>query len=201
MIHNIQFESDADKSIDLAVNSLKKGELIVYPTDTLYSIGCDIFNKRSVEKIYKIKKLRKNKPLSFICSDFKHLSEYANVSNKAFRLMKDILPGPFTCILPATRKVPKIMVSKQRTVGIRIPDNDFIRNVVQRLDNPIVTTTLPSIGEKTLLDPSAMYHHFKDKVEMFFSNGSSFSDPSTVLDLSSLTFTLLRQGKGHIDIL
>lgn len=199
MLHNLLNGKNDKKNIDRAVESLKYGNLIVYPTDTLYGVGCDIFQKRSVEKIYRLKKLRKNKPLSFICSDFKHLSEYAKVSNKAFRLMKEIFPGPYTCILPATSKVPKIMISKQRTVGIRIPDSPFISKVVHLLGNPIVTTTLPGINEKILFDPTLMYHHFKDKIDQFFSNGISYSDPSTILDLSKQTFVLLRQGKGQIE--
>ena len=125
-----------------AIDVIRKGGVMAYPTDTVYGLGCDLFDKKAIERIYQIKKMPKRKPLSFICSDLKHISEYAHISNKAYRLMKRLLPGPYTFILPATHKVPRLMLTKRRTVGIRIPDNKICMELLAQLGNPIISTSL-----------------------------------------------------------
>ncbi len=201
MFVEIHSETPGRKHLNMAVEALQNGELIVYPTDTLYGLGCDIHNKSAMEKIYRLKRMDRRKPLSFICSDFTHIAEYAKVPNQAYKTMKTILPGAFTCILPATTKVPKMLVSKQRTVGIRIPDNNFARVLVKELGSPILTTTLETDEEMIISDPYLIYEKFRDKVRYVFADGISFSDPSTVLDLTGPEVILLREGKGDIALL
>lgn len=198
MLVEIHSETPGRKHLNMAVDALNGGELIVYPTDTLYGLGCDIHNKSAMEKIYRLKRMDRRKPLSFICSDFTHIAEYAKISNQAYKTMKNLLPGPYTCILPATNKVPKMLVSKQRTVGIRIPDNNFARVVVKEFGSPIITTTLETDEDMVISDPMILYENFKNKVSYVFADGVSFSDPSTVLDLTGEEALVLREGKGDI---
>ena len=183
----------------MAIDALHNGELIVVPTDTLYGLGCDIHNKTAMEKLYRLKKMEKRKPLSFICHDFTHIAEYAKISNGAFKTMKQILPGPYTCVLPATNKVPKLLISKQRTVGIRIPDNNFARVLVKEFGSPIVTTTLKTDEEMVISDPTEILNRFGQHIKYIFSDQISYSDPSTVLDLTSEDTIILRRGKGSVE--
>ena len=193
MIHPVRTDQFTFKDVQLAVNFLNKGNVIVYPTDTLYGLGCDIFNKNAVNRIYKIKNLQKHKPLSIICSDFKQLSEFATVSNSAFRTMKELLPGPYTCILKATNKVPKLLISKQRTLGIRIPNSTFITKVVKEFGNPIITTSLTDFNDDYISEPTELYHHYKNQIDILFSSEKSSSTPSTVIDLTGNEPVLIRE--------
>lgn len=197
MIHPISQTNFTYKDVELATKFLKNGDVIVYPTDTLYGLGCDIFKKDAVNKIYKIKKLPKRKPLSIICSDFKQLSQFATISNSAFRTMKEILPGPFTCILKATNKVPKLLISKQRTVGIRIPDSPFIKAVIENLGNPIISTSLTNAHDHYLSDSTEIYHQYKHQIDILFASESSSKLPSTVIDLTGYNPKLIREGLGN----
>ena len=197
MIHPISQTNFTYKDVEFATKFLKNGDVIVYPTDTLYGLGCDIFKKDAVNKIYKIKKLPKRKPLSIICSDFKQLSQFATISNSAFRTMKEILPGPFTCILKATNKVPKLLISKQRTVGIRIPDSPFIKTVIENLGNPIITTSLTNADDHYLLDSTEIYHQYKHQIDILFASESSSKLPSTVIDMTGNNPKLIREGLGN----
>ena len=198
MIHPVSAEFFTKEDVDFAVKFLSKGDVIVYPTDTLYGLGCDIFKKDAVNRIYKIKKIPKRKPLSIICSDFKQLSEFATVSNSAFRIMKELLPGPYTCILKATNKVPKLLVSKQRTVGIRIPDSSFIKEVIDKFGHPIITTSLTNTDDNFISEPTEIYHQYKYQIDVLFSAGTSSTLPSTVIDLTGNNPILIREGLGKI---
>jgi tRNA threonylcarbamoyl adenosine modification protein (Sua5/YciO/YrdC/YwlC family) len=198
MIHPVSTTNFTPSDVDFALNFLKKGDVIVYPTDTLYGLGCDILKKDAVQRIYKIKKLPKRKPLSIICSDFTQLSEFATVSNSAFRIMKELLPGPYTCILKATNKVPKLLISKQRTVGIRIPDSPFIKSVIEKLGNPIITTSLTNNDDHFISEPSEIYHQYKHQIDILFASGSSSTLPSTVIDLTGNSPVLIREGLGKL---
>ena len=198
MIHPVSAEFFTKEDVDFAVKFLSKGDVIVYPTDTLYGLGCDIFKKDAVNRIYKIKKIPKRKPLSIICSDFKQLSEFATVSNSAFRIIKELLPGPYTCILKATNKVPKLLVSKQRTVGIRIPDSSFIKEVIDKFGHPIITTSLTNTDDNFISEPTEIYHQYKYQIDVLFSAGTSSTLSSTVIDLTGNNPILIREGLGKI---
>ena len=141
MIIQVDPEYPLRKDIKYAVNILSRGGVIAYPTDTIYGIGCDLMNKDAIEKIYRIKKLPKYKQLSFICQDIKQVSEYAQVSNAVYKIMKQLTPGPFTFILNASKSVPKIMMNKRREVGIRIADNAICSALIEELGNPIINTS------------------------------------------------------------
>ena len=181
-----------------AIDVIRKGGVMAYPTDTVYGLGCDLFDKKAIERIYQIKKMPKRKPLSFICSDLKHISEYAHISNKAYRLMKRLLPGPYTFILPATHKVPRLMLTKRRTVGIRIPDNKICMELLAQLGNPIISTSLILDEDELMSDPFDIYDKYKHQLDLVIDGGVLKSERSTVLDLSEGNPQIVREGKGDI---
>ena len=141
MILHINPDNPQPRLINQIVDTIKKGGIIAFPTDTYYGIGCDITNKKAIEKVYQIKQRNKNKPFSFICSDLKNISDYAKVSNYAYKTMKRMLPGPYTFILEGSRMVPKIMLTKRKTAGIRVPDNKICIMLVETLGNSIISTS------------------------------------------------------------
>ena len=198
MIHPVSQTDFTNDDVDFAFNFLIRGDVIIYPTDTLYGLGCDIFKKEAVHRIYKIKKIPKRKPLSIICSDFKQLSQFATVTNSAFRTMKELLPGPFTCILKATNKVPKLLISKQRTVGIRIPNSPFIKSVIEKLGNPIITTSLTNEDDSYISEPTEIYHKYKYQIDILFASGESSMQPSTVIDFTGNQPKIVRKGFGKL---
>ncbi len=177
---------------------IKQGGLVVYPTDTIYGLGCDMMNKRSVEKVYQMKGKDRKHPLSFICPDLKDIARFAVVSNIAYRLMKRILPGAYTVILPASREAPRLMMSKSATVGIRVPDHPVTQMLLENLDNPIVTTSVPSPENVQFDDPEEIAHRlpFLDGI---INCGLIAPQPSTIIDLTTDVPRLVRQGKGSID--
>ena len=177
---------------------IKAGGLVVYPTDTIYGLGCDMMQKKSVERVYQMKGKDRKHPLSFICPDLKNIARYAVVSNIAYRLMKRILPGAYTIILPASREVPRLMLSKSATVGIRVPAHPVTKMLVDCLDNPIVTTSVPSPENVQFSDPEEIAHRlpFLDGI---IDCGLIAPEPSTIIDLTTDTPRLIRQGKGSIE--
>ena len=177
---------------------IKQGGLVVYPTDTIYGLGCDMMNKRSVEKVYQMKGKDRKHPLSFICPDLKDIARFAVVSNIAYRLMKRILPGAYTVILPASREAPRLMMSKSATVGIRVPDHPVTQLLLENLDNSIVTTSVPSPENVQFDDPEEIAHRlpFLDGI---INCGLIAPQPSTIIDLTTDVPRLIRQGKGSID--
>ncbi|NQU68752.1 MAG: threonylcarbamoyl-AMP synthase [Candidatus Marinimicrobia bacterium] len=201
MIISVHSENPNLRHVRHAVDALKEGELIVYPTDTLYGLGCDIFNKTAIEKIYALRKMDRKKPLSFICHDFSQIAEYAKISNYVYKVMKSILPGPYTIVLPATNKVPKMLVTKQKTVGIRIPDNEFALALVKEFGGPIISTTLTSDDQIAISDPDAIHELYKTQIKYVFSSGISASEPSTVIEIKDGEIGVLREGKGDISFL
>lgn len=189
------------KKILEVVECLKNGGVIIYPTDTVYGLGCDIHNSKAVEKICKIKGLKPEKAnLSFICNDLSHIADYAKVSTPAFKLMKRALPGPFTFVLPASSKVPKIIQANRKTVGIRIPDNIIPRMIVQELGNPIVTTSLKEdeIIEYST-DPELIMEKYFGLVDLIIDGGIGNITPSTIIDATTDEFEIIRQGLGEIE--
>ena len=185
------------KNVARAVEALRSGAVIVYPTDTVYGMGCDLLNKKAIERIYQYKKMPRQKPLTFICSDLAQVSEYAQVSNAAYKLMKRLLPGPFTVILKATREVPKVMVSKQQTVGIRVPDHSICLDLVKGLGHPIVNTSASVSLEEVVSDPLSIQEQFH-LVDLMLADGPMESDPSTVIDFTGDEPIIIRDGKGDL---
>lgn len=190
--------SERWKNVARAAEILKKGGVIVYPTDTVYGMGCDLLNKRAIERIYQYKKMPRQKPLSFICSDMTQVSEYAQVSNQAFKLMKRLLPGPFTFILQASRQVPKVMVSKQHTVGIRVPDHDVCLELVTALGNPLVNTSAHVSLEEIVSNPETIQEEFH-LVDLMLTDGNLQSEVSTIIDFTGEEPVVVRQGKGELN--
>ena len=198
MIREIHGDSLNQRIVDEAVEILRAGGIIIYPTDTVYGLGCDINQKSAIEKIYRIKAMEHSKPLSFICADLKDIAQYAKVSTIVYREMKRHLPGPYTFILPAMHAVPKMVVSKQKTVGIRIPDHELSLAIVRQLGNPIVTTSL-DISERTFAsDPMDFMEFYEDRVDLIIHAGPSYHDPSTIIDFTTDQPRLLRAGQGDI---
>jgi tRNA threonylcarbamoyl adenosine modification protein (Sua5/YciO/YrdC/YwlC family) len=186
------------RPIRQAVEILKSGGLIVYPTDTIYGLGCDLRNKKALEKLYRIKEMDEKTPLSVISPDLREVSRYAEVTDKAYRIMNRYLPGPFTFILPAKREVNKQMLYKRKQIGIRVPEDTICKLLTQTLGNPIINTSVPLWGEKILNSGEAIHEHFAKLIEMVLDIGVLVSEPSTIVDLTAEPFEIIRQGKGQI---
>ena len=196
-------ENPNEKEIDKVIKVLKKGGLIIYPTDTVYGIGCDITNNKAMEKIAQIKGVKLNKAnFSFICFDLSNLSDYVKqIDTPTYKILKRSLPGPYTFVLPGNNNLPKSFKNKN-TVGIRIPDNNIVREIVKKLGNPIVSTSI--YDEDDLIeyttDPELIYEKWGNIVDIVIDGGYGGNIPSTVVDLSEEgEITILRAGKGSID--
>jgi tRNA threonylcarbamoyl adenosine modification protein (Sua5/YciO/YrdC/YwlC family) len=187
------------RKIRKIVEALRKGEIIAYPTDTYYGIGCDLFKKDSIQKIYHLKRRSTSQPFSFICSDLKNISEYAQVTNYAYKTMKRLLPGPFTFVLEGSRLVPRIMLTKRRTVGIRVPDNPICLAVVEELGNPVINTTAsdPESGD-ILMSPAEIRNKIGHALDLIVDGGIVRGDPSSVISLIDDTPEVLREGVGDL---
>ena len=203
MLVKIYEENPNPKEIAKVVKVLQDGGLVIYPTDTVYALGCDALNVRAVEKICKIKGVNPQKSnLSIICYDLSNLSEYAKVSNAAFKLMKRYLPGPYTFILPTSSELPKIYKNRKE-VGIRVPDNQIVRTIVQELGNPLLTMSVHDDEDEVMeysTDPELIDEKYEGKVDIVIDGGYGGIEPSTVIDCTSDEFSIIRQGKGEINI-
>ncbi len=187
--------------INKVVDLLKKGGVIAYPTDTYYGIGCDIMNKKAIEKIYLLKQRDKNRPFSFICSGLKNISDYAKVSNYAYKTMKRLLPGPYTFILEGSKLVPKIMLTNRKTAGIRVPNNKICLALVEELGNPIITTSA-AMPDGTIFDnPSFINEYYNTRIDAVIDGGLVPSQPSSVVSLINDLPEVIRRGIGDISIL
>ncbi len=188
-----------DRIIRQAAEVLREGGVIIYPTDTVYGLGCDITNKNAIDRIYQIKGISKKQPLSFICPDLKEISRYAHVSNRAYKAMRHLLPGPYTFVLEATHFVPKkLLTSKKRTVGLRVPDNPVCLRLLELLGNPIISTSVTDSKGNILTDPDEIERLYGDKVDFILDVGLLASEPSTVVDFIEDEPVILRKGKGDI---
>jgi tRNA threonylcarbamoyl adenosine modification protein (Sua5/YciO/YrdC/YwlC family) len=186
--------------IEQVVKLLKNGAIICYPTDTGYGIGCDLFNQRSIKQIIQLKRRPKQKPFSFMCSDLSDISRYAHVSNTAYRLLKKNLPGPYTFVLPGTKLVPKVMATKQKTVGIKVPSHPISKLLLKTLGNPIVNTSVQLEDEETLFaEPFEIEQYLGNRIDLIIDGGAIYPDPSSVIDLTSDTPEVLRVGKGDVN--
>ncbi|MBC7186381.1 MAG: threonylcarbamoyl-AMP synthase [Calditrichaeota bacterium] len=180
---------------------LEDGGVVCYPTDTVYGIGCDIFHKKAIERIYRMKGKGHKDPLSFICPNLQGIAQYAHVSDHAYRIMRRLLPGPYTVVLPATRLVPKMMMSNRKTVGIRVPDNRICLMLLEEFGKPIVSTSASLPGGEILHDPDEIAEALAPHIDLFLDCGPLGLEPSTVVDLTGEEPVVLRQGKGPIDLL
>ncbi|MDR2498885.1 MAG: threonylcarbamoyl-AMP synthase [Tannerellaceae bacterium] len=200
MLLKIYPENPNRRAIDKVVDALRAGKLVIYPTDTVYAMGCDAMNVRAVEEICRIKGIDPRRHnLSIICYDLSNISEYAKVSTPAFKLMRKYLPGPFTFILPTGSELPRIYKSKKE-VGIRIPDNNILRAIVQELGNPILTTSVHDDDEyiEYTTDPELIHERYESIVDIVIDGGFGSAEPSTVVNCTSDPFEIIRQGKGVI---
>lgn len=198
MILEINPDHPQPYQISRVAASLKDGRVIAYPTDTTYGIGCSIFSKKSIERIYLMKQRDRRKPFSIICSSLSEISRYAQVSNSAFKIIKRLLPGPYTFVFEATREVPDLLLTRQKTVGIRIPDNRICIDLVTELGNPIITTSANLSGEEPEGDPRTIAETFGSQLDYVIDGGILATDVSSVVSLIGATPEILRVGLGDV---
>ncbi len=199
MLLEINAENPQLRLIEPIVKQMKNGALVCYPTDTGYGIGCDLFNPKAIKRLIQLKKRPRKKPFSFMCSNLTHISQFAHVSNSAYRLLKRNLPGAYTFVLPGTKLVPKIMATKQKTVGIRVPAHPICKLLIETLGNPIINTSVQLDGEEdTLAEPFEIEQYLKNRVDVIIDGGRVFPDPSSIIDLTGDYPVILREGKGDV---
>jgi len=198
MLLKLHPQNPQPRLINQVVDCLKDGGVIIYPTDTIYGLGCDIKQAKAIEKICQIKNIDPQKAqLSFICSDLSHLSEYSkSIDTPLYRMLKNYLPGPYTFILPASKQVPKMLQSKKSTIGLRVPDNIICQQILTALGNPILSTSLPGEMVEDYTDPEIIYDRFKNQVDFVIDGGIGGMTPSTIVDCTTDEWTILRQGLG-----
>lgn len=204
MLIKIYPENPNEKVIQQVVDVLTKGGIIIYPTDTVYGMGCDISNSKAIEKICKIRGIKPEKAnFSFICYDLSHISDFTRqIDNETYRVIKKALPGPFTFIFNANKNVPKLLSSNKKTVGIRVPDNNIARSIVKMLGNPIISTSIHDDDEiiEYSTDPELIHEKYEDIVDLVIDGGYGDNEPSTIVDCSEGEFEIIRQGKGDLDL-
>ena len=198
MLVSVDPNNPQPRQIQRIVDGLRQGNVIAYPTDTIYGLGCNIFNSKGIKRLYQLKQRDPRKPFSFICSDMSDVANYCQVSNFAYRIMKRHLPGPYTFILEATRQVPNLLVTKQKTVGIRIPDNPIALKIVHELGHPLVTTSVNETGEEPLVDPFEIDEKFGRSLDMVIDGGIMLGDPSSVISLIDDKIDVIRQGSADL---
>ena len=198
MLLHIHPDNPQPRLIKQLAECLRDGGIIIYPTDTIYGIGCDILQPKAVEKICRIKNIDPAKAqLSFICKDLSHLSDYTkSIDTPLYRMLKNHLPGAFTFILPASKQVPKILQSKKSTIGLRVPDNNICRALGDALGNPILSASLPGEMVEDYTDPEVIFENFKDRVDFVIDGGIGSMVPSTIVDCTTDDWTVIRQGLG-----
>ena len=200
MLIEINTKNPQQRLIAKVVEVIKRGGIIAYPTDTYYGIGCDIMNKKAIEKIYLLKQRDRIKPFSFLCSDFKNISHYAKVSNYAYKTMKRLLPGPYTFVLEGSKLVPKIMLTKRKTAGIRVPDNSICLELVTTLGNPIISTSATMPDGTIFYDPSMIHDYFQSRIDIVIDGGPVPGYPSSVISLINDMPEVIREGRGNVSL-
>ncbi len=198
MLLHIHPENPQPRLVKQVAECLKEGGVIIYPTDTIYGLGCDIMHPKAVERICRIKNIDPQKAqLSFICRDLSHLSDYTkSIDTPLYRMLKSYLPGPFTFILPASKLVPKILQSKKSTVGLRVPDNIICSEILAELGNPILSASLPGEMVEEYTDPEVIHEKFEKLVDLVVDGGIGGMVPSTIVDCTAAEWTITRQGLG-----
>ncbi len=199
MLLQIHPENPQPRLIKQVVECLKDGGVIVYPTDTIYGLGCDIMQPKAIERICTIKNINPQKSqLSFICKDLSNMSDYTkSIDTPLYRMLKNYLPGPYTFILPASKLVPKILQSKKSTIGLRIPDNVICRDILAALGNPILSTSLPGEMVEDYTDPEIIFSRFEHLVDFVIDGGPGGMIPSTIVECTTDDWTVIRQGLGE----
>ena len=199
MLLHIHPQNPQPRLVKQVVECLKEGGIIAYPTDTIYGLGCDIFQHKAIERICKIKNVDPQKAqLSFICRDLSNLSDYTkSIDTPLYRMLKNYLPGPYTFILPASKLVPKMLQSKKSTIGLRVPDNTICQHILNELGNPILSASLPGDMVEEYTDPEIIFEKFEHLVDLVIDGGIGGMVPSTVVDCTTNEWTVLRQGLGE----
>ncbi|MEM8780476.1 MAG: L-threonylcarbamoyladenylate synthase [Cyanobacteria bacterium P01_G01_bin.49] len=203
ILYDLHPQNPQPRRIEEICDALKKGAIMLYPTDTVYAIGCDLHHKSAVQRVRQLKQLSNDKPLTFLCSSLSNISEYANVTDDAYRIMKRVVPGPYTFLLPATKLVPKLVMSpKRKSTGIRVPNHPICQVILEELANPIISTSahlpdedgeFPTIG----LEKAKLFDIFDNQVDLIIDNDSEPGyEVSTILDMTSNPPAIIRQGLG-----
>ncbi len=203
ILYDLHPENPQPRRIDEICDSLKKGAIMLYPTDTVYAIGCDLNSKSAVQRVRQLKQLSNDKPLTFLCSSLSNISKYAGVTDEAYRIMKRVIPGPYTFLLPATKAVPKLVMSpKRKTTGIRVPDHPICQAILTELNNPIISTSahlpdeegeFPTIG----VEKARLFDILESQVDLIIDNSLEPGfDVSTIVDMTSDPPSIIRQGLG-----
>ena len=200
-VQTVYVDSPHRKQVRYAVDILLRGGVIVYPTDTVYGLAADIFNKDAISKIFKIKKISKQKRLSFICPDLKDISRWAHIPNNVYRIMRRVLPGKYTFILPASKEVPKLILQKRKTVGIRVPDSEVARDITLELGRPLLSTSVPKAADEFHTDPDEIAERYKYEIDLLLDAGVLTDIPSTVVDFSVNPPEIIREGAGDVSAL
>jgi tRNA threonylcarbamoyl adenosine modification protein (Sua5/YciO/YrdC/YwlC family) len=199
MLLQLHPENPQPRLLKQIAECVREGGIIIYPTDTIYGLGCDINQPKAIEKICKIKNVDPQKAqLSFICRDLSHLSDYTkSIGTPLYRMLKTFLPGPYTFILPASKQVPKILKNKKETIGLRIPDNIICHQILEALENPLLSASLPGDMVEEYTDPEIIYEKFGDKVDFVIDGGQGGMIPSTIIDCTTDDWQIIRQGLGE----
>jgi tRNA threonylcarbamoyl adenosine modification protein (Sua5/YciO/YrdC/YwlC family) len=199
MLLQIHPDNPNQRHIKTVTECLLDGGVIIYPTDTIYGLGCNIFQQKAIERICRIKQVDPQKAqLSFVCNDLSDLSKYTkSISTPLYRILKNYLPGPYTFILPASKEVPKILQSKKKTIGLRIPNNKVALTIVEEIKNPLLSASLPGDEIEDYTDPEIIYENFKNFVDIVIDAGFGGAEPSTIIDCTQETYELIRQGAGE----
>ena len=200
MLVSINSENPQMRLIRKAVDILENGGIVIYPTDTVYGIGCDLLNRRAIERIYDIKQRSRKQPFSFICADLKDISQYAIVPNYAYKAMKRLLPGPYTFVLEASRLVPRIILPKRKSVGIRVPDNRICLALVSAFGRPVISTSVTTADGDIMTDPGEIEEKFKNCVDMVIDGGILPPAESSVVSFLEEVPEVIRVGKGDVNI-
>jgi tRNA threonylcarbamoyl adenosine modification protein (Sua5/YciO/YrdC/YwlC family) len=200
-VRKVYERNNAQELIDYVVRVLEKGGVIIYPTDTMYAMGCSIQSQQAVNRICEIKQIKPTKNrFSFICADLSSISNFAKVSDFAFKTLKRYLPGPYTFVLPASSKVPSVLVQGKKTVGIRIPDSEIVLEIVRQLGHPLLTTTLlqTDLAVEEYTDPSLIFDRYENQVDLVLDGGFGGYLPSSVIEINEDEFEVIREGAGDV---
>jgi tRNA threonylcarbamoyl adenosine modification protein (Sua5/YciO/YrdC/YwlC family) len=197
MLLSVNVEHPEPRKVRRAVDALSSGEVIAYPTDTVYGLGCDLTNKHAIDRLYAIKRMERSHPLAFVCPDLSDIARYALVDNQVYRVLRRFLPGPYTFVLQATREVPKLVQMRRKTVGIRVPACELTRALARELGRPIISSTAALPNEPPLIDPKEIDQAFRG-LALVLDGGAGGSVPTTVIDLTTIPPTVVREGAGSV---
>jgi tRNA threonylcarbamoyl adenosine modification protein (Sua5/YciO/YrdC/YwlC family) len=199
-IQHVYLEHPQQRLIKRAVGFLKNGGVLVYPTDTVYGLGGDVMNRNVYNRILKIKAASSHKLLTLICPDLTNIADWAIVPDQAYRVMRRVIPGPYTFVLQATKQVPKILLQKRKTIGVRFPDSPVVQSLLEHLGRPIISSSVPPTDDY-FTDPEEIAARFPDDIDLILDAGVMFNQPSTVVDFTGMEPEIIREGAGAVDAL